>query len=552
MLTRLSVENYALIESLEMELSPSLNIITGETGAGKSILLGALGLIMGNRADTSMLSDTGRNCIIEGTFDLSGLDLEEFFSGNEIDYDTSTVIRRVITPAGKSRAYVNDLPVQLTLLRELSARLIDIHSQHQSLMIGDEGFRIGIVDSISAHKPLLESYRRAYFSLRDAEKELALLRARAEQNRKDEDYLRFQYEQIAALKLHEGEQAELETEQRELANAGQIRQVLYSSLESLESDETGVLTTLKAAEAGLRQVSDVYSPAEPLSDRVRSVLVELKDIAAELSAGGNAVEDDPARLSQIDIRLDSIYSLIQKHHVDSADALIALGSEFSSRLEAITSSEEALASLGNKIADLRSAAQELAQEITLNRKKAADELAKQVERTLERLGMPGSRFIAEIMPAPSLAATGGDEVRFMFTANRNAEPQPLEKIASGGEISRVMLTLKSLVARSTMLPTIIFDEIDSGVSGRIADATGGIIVELAEHMQVINITHLPQVASKGDTHFFVYKDDEEGITRTHIRRLDPEERITEIAKMLSGSQITDAALTQARLLLDYR
>lgn len=549
MLTRLSVDNYALIDGLEMELSPSLNIITGETGAGKSILLGALGLILGNRADIAALKDNGRNCVIEGIFDISTYGLEGFFAGNELEYDPSTVIRRVITPAGKSRAYVNDLPVQLSTLRDISVKLIDVHSQHQSLMLADESFRTGIVDSIAGTGGAMKRYRELYSSLRGAERELADLRAETERSKRDEDYLRFQHEQIAALRLKEGEQEELEAEQRELANAEQIQGALAASAGMLDEDDTGILPRLKAIENGLSTISQVYPRGGELAARVRSVLVELKDISSELFSEAGRVEGNPARLAEVDARMNTVWSLLRKHRLASSDELMALEKELSAKLGIISSSDESICALEAKISEIRALATAEAAGITSARMAAAEKLSAGVESSLERLGMPASRFLCEITPLRELSATGADEIRFLFSANRNAPPYPLEKIASGGEVSRVMLTLKSLVSRSKLLPTIIFDEIDTGVSGRIADAMGDIIAELAAHMQVVNITHLPQVASKGDTHFLVYKEDTPLGVQTRIRRLSPGERTVEIAKMLSGSHVTDAAITQAKTLL---
>lgn len=549
MLARLSVENYALIESLEMEWSPSLNIVTGETGAGKSILLGALGLVLGNRADIAVLKDTERNCVVEGIFNVSAYGLEDFFTENDLDYDPVTTIRRVITPAGKSRAYVNDLPVQLAVLKELSSKLIDIHSQHQSLMLGDAGFRISIVDAVADDAVLRARYREVYGSLRAAEGKLSRLRAEAEQSLRDQDYIKYQYEQIHALKLREGELAEIEAEQRELGSAENIRTVLQSAEQALDNDETGVLVQLRSAEQALRGVREVYPSGNALAERMYTVLVELKDIASEVSSEAQRVGDDPARLEQLDQRLDALYTLMRRHGVGSDAELIALEKEFASKLGIIEGSEQAIAELEGDVARLRAEATELAAELTAERRKASLVLNGMVQDKLSLLGMPAARFSCEVIPMETLSSTGADEVKFLFAAGGGIGLQPLEKTASGGEVSRVMLTLKSIVAQSTMLPTIIFDEIDTGVSGRIADAMGDIIAGLAGRMQVINITHLPQVASKGDTHFLVYKDETPSGTKTLIRRLTADERIGEIAKMLSGSHVTDAAMSQARTLL---
>lgn len=551
MLERLSVENYALIEKLDLELSPSLNIITGETGAGKSILLGALGLILGNRTDGSVLKDTGKNCVIEGVFNLDGCGLQSFFEENDLEYDTTTVVRRIITPAGKSRAYVNDIPVQITSLRELSLRLIDIHSQNQSELIGDENFRIRVIDSLADNRKLLSDYSVQYESLCRKERELSRMKEELAQSRRDEEYMRSQWEQLVALGLKAGELQELEAEQSELANAGEILAALAIATEGFGAEETGALPTVKVAAQSLQHISNVLEQAGALAERLESVYVEMKDIDAEISSLAGRIESNPARLEAVDNRLGSIYALLKRHKVDTAEELIAIESALRNKLEAISGAGENLSELEAKIASARAEAVKIATKITTARTKAAAKLDGEVGKVLQRLGMAAAIFATEVTSTGILSATGGDTVRFLFNANRDATLQPLERVASGGETSRVMLALKSIVARSTMLPTIIFDEIDTGVSGRIADVTGDIIAELGTAMQVVNITHLPQVASKGDTHFLVYKRETASGITTRISRLNREERVEEIAKMLSGSEVTAAAISQARSLLGY-
>ena len=548
MLSRLSVENYALIEKLDMELSPGLNIVTGETGAGKSILLGALGLILGNRADIAVLKDTGRNCIVEGTFAVSGYGLEDFFADNDIDYEPQAIIRRIITPAGKSRAYVNDQPVQLQTLKELSFRLIDIHSQHSSRMLSDDGFRTGTLDSIAREPALLADYGLVYRELREAEGRLGRLRTEAETNRRDEEYLRYQFEQIETLKLVPGEQEELEAEQKELANAEQILAALGHAEELLDRDDMGILTGLKSALQSLRSISGVYASGAGLSERIHAAYLELKDIGSEIGGEKDRVEYNPVRLAKVDERLDSIYSLQQKHNLHSVEELIEFRNSIATKLDNISSDTEEIAKLERIIAGLKEKAVKQAAALTSSRVKAAKVLDAGIEAILGKLGMPSALFRSDIT-AVELMPHGADEIVFMFDANGKGSLQPLEKVASGGEISRVMLAMKSLVARGAKLPTIIFDEIDTGVSGRIADATGEIIAGLASVMQVVNITHLPQVASKGETHFLVYKEGDGPAARTVIKKLATAERVTEIAKMLSGSTVTDAALKQAETLL---
>lgn len=551
MLERLSIENYALIQQLELELSPSLNIITGETGAGKSILLGALGLIMGNRADTAVLKDSGRNCVIEGLFDMGGYGLETFFDENELDYERHTVIRRIVTPAGKSRAYVNDLPVQLATLRELAAHLIDIHSQNQGVLVADGEFRIRVLDSLADNRGLRAEYGRAYRALREREQELARLREEVGRNRRDEEYMRFQWQQIAALGLHEGELQELEAEQRELSNAEGILAALSEAGGLMENDETGVLAALKTAEAALQRIGGVLEGTSDLAARIHSAYVELKDVSGEVASLAGRIEDNPARLEAVDNRIGAVSDLMRRYGAASSDELLALGNDLATRLEAITDSDAEIAELEAETGALRVTAEGLAAAVTASRTEASALFDEAVGRVLARLGMPSARFVTEITPSGALSPSGADSVRFLFNANGGEGLQSLERIASGGETSRVMLALKSIVARSTKLPTILFDEIDTGVSGKIADAMGRIIAELGDFMQVVNITHLPQVASKGETHFLVYKEASPSGNVTRIRLLDREARVGEIAKMLSGSEVTEAAVAQARALLGY-
>lgn len=551
MLERLSIENYALIQQLELELSPSLNIITGETGAGKSILLGALGLIMGNRADTAVLKDSGRNCVIEGLFDMGGYGLETFFDENELDYERHTVIRRIVTPAGKSRAYVNDLPVQLATLRELAAHLIDIHSQNQGVLVADGEFRIRVLDSLADNRGLRAEYGRAYRALREREQELARLREEVGRNRRDEEYMRFQWQQIAALGLHEGELQELEAEQRELSNAEGILAALSEAGGLMENDETGVLAALKTAEAALQRIGGVLEGTSDLAARIHSAYVELKDVSGEVASLAGRIEDNPARLEAVDNRIGAVSDLMRRYGAASSDELLALGNDLATRLEAITDSDAEIAELEAETGALRVTAEGLAAAVTASRTEASALFDEAVGRVLARLGMPSARFVTEITPSGALSPSGADSVRFLFNANGGEGLQSLERIASGGETSRVMLALKSIVARSTNLPTILFDEIDTGVSGKIADAMGRIIAELGDSMQVVNITHLPQVASKGETHFLVYKEASPSGNVTRIRLLDREARVGEIAKMLSGSEVTEAAVAQARALLGY-
>ena len=545
MLRRLSVENYALIEKLELELDPHLNIITGETGAGKSILLGALGLLLGARSDSAAIKDATRNCRVEGLFDLSGRDLRPFFEQNELDYEEQCTLTRIITPAGKSRAFVNDVPVQLAQLRELGTQLIDIHSQHQNLILSSEEFRTSALDTVAGNAALLTEYGAAYARQAELRRRLAALESAAAEGRRDEEWLRFQAGELTAANLREGEQAELEEQLAVLEHADQIGETLTTLRNRFDDDETGVLAQLKNTESELNRLRDRHPQAGAYADRLRSVMEELKDIDASAAAESERIDADPERLQMLSTRLDTLYTLAQKHHAASAEELIAIRDGYLERLAAIDHGDEQIAACREELARATEQATKLAERLHKAREKAAPAFGKEICTTLERLGMPDTAFRVALEPTQELTRTGSDTVTYLFSANHAMTPQAVERIASGGELSRVMLALKAMLARSMQLPTIIFDEIDTGVSGRIADAMGEIIASLADSMQVVDITHLPQVASKGEAHFVVYKRD----GRTSITRLTAEERTTEIAKMLSGSRITDAALSQARILL---
>ena len=548
MIQRVTVENYALIRHLDITLGSGLNIITGETGAGKSILLGALGLILGNRADSAALADNVSNCVVEAEFDLSGYGLEAFFEEQELEYDTPCIVRRVITPAGKSRAYVNDLPVQLTTLKELGLRLVDIHSQHRSLLVASEDFRREVVDNFSASHALLSRYAEAYSALQSAERELAKTRAEAERNSADEEWVRYQWEQLSSAALREGELAELEQRQSELANSEEIGERIGGAVEALGAEERGVLAMLKASEQSMRHLARVWSGGEEVAERLRSVQVELKDIEATLSDALDRVDADPNALATVEERLATIYALLRKHKVESVEELLSIQAEFGRRMELITDLDGVIARLEAEVAAARKVAQSVADELTALRQRGAEALSSGVTEMLGRLGMSGARFLCRVTP-DVLRESGADIIEFVFSSSPAGTLLPIEKIASGGEISRVMLCLKAIAARCAKLPTIIFDEIDTGVSGRVADEMGEVITELSASMQVLNITHLPQVASKGDDHFVVYKEVTNDGAESRIRRLTTDERVEEIAKMLSGSVVTDAAREQARQLL---
>lgn len=545
MLRRLTVENYALIERLDLELDSHLNIITGETGAGKSILLGALGLLLGNKNESGTLRDESRSCIIEGMFDVEGYGLEPIFEENDIDYEPQTVIRRMISASGKSRSFVNDMPVPLSVLRDLGVRLIDIHSQHRNMILSDEAFRTSALDTLAEAVEQVGEYRTLYAELRAAEREAERMAAEAESLRKDEEWLRYQVDEFEAAALKEGELKEAESELSVLENADQIGEALTMVRNILDADEVGVLEQLASAENAVRYVSRNYPAGEEIAARLHSVVAELKDLGQVVADDSERIDANPERLQYLTERVNLIYSLCQKHRVQTLEELLLVQERLSAQLHAITHSDEALEQQQRKIAALREKATKSAKKIHALREKAAKSMSKSIEQGLTQLGMPEARFEVEVADAGELLSSGSDRIRFMFSANARMTPQSVEKIASGGEISRVMLSLKALLAEKSKLPTIIFDEIDTGVSGRIADAMGDIISSLGENMQVVAITHLPQVASKGKSHFVVYKEQ----STTHLTRLGEDDRITEIAKMLSGSEITSAAMSQARILL---
>lgn len=547
MLKHLTVENYALIERLDMTLDSRLNIITGETGAGKSILLGAIGLLLGGRADVAALKQAANNCVVEGVFDIAAYGLESFFEQNDLDYDGEVVIRRVVTTAGKSRAYVNDLPVSLAVLKELGARLIDIHSQHRTLMLAEEDFRMQIVDSLAENGALRADYAERYEALRRAERELSELTEEVAKAERDREYVEFQHSQLASMKLRKGELEELEAEQRLLDNVERIGAAIGESLAALDQEEEGVLARLSVMTSAFGKLAEVYAPAQEIAERLRGVAVELKDLDSTLADELSRVESNPQRAQQVVDRLDGIYTLMRKHSVQTVEELIAIEADYARRLGVLNDSSEQLAALQKRVEQCHKGAVAAAAKLTSSRKKAAVLLAEQTEQMLHRLGMEHARFVVDVVAMDSLSAMGADGVEFLFSSTPKFAPQPLERVASGGETSRVMLCLKALVVGKTNMPTVIFDEIDTGVSGRIADEMGRIISEMSQGRQVVNITHLAQVASKGDTHFTVYKDAKEGITR--IALLSAEERIREVASMISGNEVTEAAIAQARTLL---
>ena len=546
MLKSLTIENYALIDSLSVEWDEHLNIITGETGAGKSILLGALGLLLGAKNEGNATKDLERNCVIEAIFNIEGLGLEAFFEENDLDYESEISIRRIITPAGKSRSFVGDMPVQLTTLKELGAMLVDIHSQHQNLILASENFRISTLDTIAQNRPLLEEYTTLLSALGKLRAEYRTMAEDMEAARKDEEWLRYTVEELRAAKLKENEQSETEQKLAILESADNINEALTTLRNTLDDEELGAIISLSRSERELSSLGEKYPTGVTIAERLKSVVAELKDISTTASDEVEHLDADPETLQKLSDRLNTIYSLEMKHRAESYDDLLRKFKEFEARLATIDNSDTALKELKARIEELEAECHTAADRISESRKGVCGVLEQHIISTLNLLGMADVRFSVEITKSAEFSPLGTDSVTYMFSANPTTKPAPVERIASGGELSRIMLSLKSLLAERKKLPTVIFDEIDTGVSGRIADAMGSIIAGLSQNMQIVDITHLPQVASKQGSHFVVYK--EEG--RTNIRRLSAKERIDEIAKMLSGSEITEHARKQAKILLE--
>ena len=545
MLKSLTIENYALIESLHVEWDEHLNIITGETGAGKSILLGALGMLLGAKNEGQATKDISKNCIIEATFRIDGLGLESTFEQNDLDYESEITIRRIITPAGKSRSFVGDMPVQLTLLKELGAHLIDIHSQHQNLILSSEEFRISTLDTLADNIKIRERYTTLLHELNALRIKYRKMEEKLETARRDEEWLRHIVEELRAANLKDGEQAETEQKLAILESADRIGEALTALRNRLDDEELGALVTLTRSERDFEAIGERYPEGVSLAERLRSVVAELKDISATAADEAERIDADPERLQKLSDRLNTIYSLEMKHRAESYDDLLAKAKEFEARLATIDNSDSDLRMLREEIDDVQSKCRKVATELRESRQAVCKSFEDSIIATLKQLGIEDAQFMVEITPLEDFTPSGADSIAYLFSANRTTKPGAIERIASGGELSRMMLALKALLAEKIELPTIVFDEIDTGVSGRIADSMGEIIANMARDMQVIDITHLPQVASKRGAHFVVYKS--EG--RSNIRRLSERERTDEIAKMLSGSEITEAARKQARILL---
>lgn len=550
MLKKLNIDNYALIESSEINFESGFTVITGETGAGKSILLGALGLLMGGKVETKYFKDAEKKCVIEATFDISKYNLQSFFAENELEYDDETIIRKEIQPAGKVRQFVNDSPVSLSSLKSLGERLIDIHSQHQNLLIKDDAFQLSVVDAVADTKNEFEQYSAQYRKWKELAQQLERLKQQQEEDKDNQDYLESQLEKLTSAKLVEGEQTELEDEQNVLTNADTIREALSNAYWNMEEDDSSVASRLKESINSMGKVSDMVSGMEELIERGNSLLAEVKDISATLSDYMDKVESDPKRLEFIQQRLDTLYTLERRFKVDSVEDLIKTREDLEQRVSRFSSSTEELEELEQEVEKAKRELTKFAGALSNKRKDNADRIAESIVKNLVEMGMPASRLQVEVSQVDGFTPSGIDKVTFLFSANKDKTMFPISSIASGGEISRVMLSLKNLLSQVSSLPTVILDEIDTGISGEVAGRMGNVMKQMASNMQVISITHLPQIASKGDNHYKVYKVDRGEKIVSSIKLLSEEERVDEIAQMLSGASPTDAARANARELMN--
>lgn len=550
MLKQLYIKNFTLIDELNIQMHPGFSVITGETGAGKSIILGAIGLLLGNRADSKSIKAGRDRCVIEAHFDLSKYDMQQFFTDNDIDEDLSdTIIRRELTAAGKSRAFINDTPVSLTKMRELGEQLVDIHSQHQNLLLQKEDFQLNVVDIIAQDEKQRKNYEAAYNQYKQANQKLNALKAEIEKNRENEDFLRFQFKELDEAQLQNGEQEELEQKYEMLSHSEDIKTALYQADNHLSGDDGNIIERLKQTSEQLANIKDVYPEVTELLERIDSSYIELKDIAQEVNGLTDHVEFDPAHLETINERLDKLNSLQQKFHVRDLGELIETYHQLKEQLSHIDHSDEDVEALEQEVTQLLENAQKQAKELTAIRTKAAKKVEEEMKQRLIPLGIPNVRFSISLTEKP-LSHDGGDKVSFLFSANKSTPLQPVTQVASGGEIARVMLSLKAMISGAVKLPTIIFDEIDTGVSGKIAEKMAQIMVEMGNHeRQVLSITHLPQIAAMGSHHYKVSKEETDNGTISRMTELSQQERVQEIAQMLSGSDVSEAALANAKELL---
>lgn len=549
MLTHLSIQNYALIEKIEIDFPQGLTIITGETGAGKSILLGALALIAGSRADSTALQDKTKKCIVEGVFDIKGYSLKPFFTANELDHADKTVIRREVSPEGKSRAFINDTPVNLSQLRELALQLIDIHSQHETLTLNEADYQLSVIDAFAGTSELVSKYGSDYARYKELDRSLAELTEKEKQSRLDADYWQFQFNEFEEANLQAGEQEEIENELKVLNNSEEIKSVLSRCAVSLNGGEVNILASLAEVKTMLSGISSLNPQYGELLSRINSSLIELKDIAAEIESAEERTNYDPSRAELLSERIDLIYRLQKKHHVNSVEELLEVKKKIDLRLSDISSLGTEITALQQEVEKLRQKLFLLAKRISADRKRSLPRLEKEVGGLLSDLAMPNAQFRVEHILLETLTSSGIDKMKFLFSANKGSDLKEISKVASGGELSRLMLSIKSLIARKTALPSIIFDEIDTGVSGAVAEQVGRMVSDMAAAMQVFAITHLPQIASKGNSHFAVYKEEVRNRTVTSIKQLSKEERVKEIAGMLSAGKATEASIRNAKELL---
>jgi DNA repair protein RecN (Recombination protein N) len=550
MLKELNVENYALIDKLNISFSEGMSIITGETGAGKSILLGALSLVLGGRADSNVLKNTEQNCIVEGVFHIEGYGLESFLAENDIDYEPDLIIRRTINSAGKSRAFINDIPVNAAIIKDISHRLLDIHSQHQNLLLSSSKFQLSVIDAVTEFGDLKNEYLKYFNTYKAEEKKLEDLLDRSAKAKADYDYIKFQFEQLQQANLKANEQNDLEIEIQELSNIEEIKTGYEKLTALLSNEEISIVNMLKESENILIRLSKVHALSSELFTRLKDILVEIKDIGEEANRINDSLEINPERLTVVENRLNNIYDLQQKHRVATINELLDIQENFGNSLSEIEDFDETISKTQKAVNYNLGKIKELSQQISALRKKTIPSVEKHVSTLLKLLGMPNVIFKVELTHSEHFSPDGTDNITFLFSANKDMPPREISKVASGGEMSRLMLALKSLLVRGINLPTIIFDEIDTGVSGEVADKMGNIIKELSEKAQVINITHLPQIAAKGNAHYLVYKEDTATATHTKVRKLNDNERVMEIAKMLSGSKITDTAIEHAKDLIE--
>lgn len=550
MLQQLYIRNFTLIDELDIELRPGFSVITGETGAGKSIILGAIALLLGQRADSKAIKQGSDRCIIEAHFDLTRYQLKPFFDENDIDYDASDcIIRRELTAAGKSRAFVNDTPVALSLLKELGDMLVDVHSQHQNLLLGKQDFQLEVIDTIAQDQALLNEYQQTFAAYHEKQRQLQALQEEMERNKQNLDFLQFQYEELTNVQLVEDEQEKLEQQREMMTHSEDIKTALYETNQHLVADEQGILSRLRKSLSAIHTITKVYPTSEDWIERMESCQIELKDIAQDVEARLEDIDFNPAELERINQRLDKIYDLQKKYHAETIAELIQQRDELKRQLSQIENSDEALASLQNELDVLKKKCLQQAETLTKLRQKASKEIERQMRERLVPLGMPNVRFEVKVNKA-ELHKSGQDDIAFLFSANTSSPLQPISQVASGGEIARVMLSLKAMISGAVKLPTIIFDEIDTGVSGKIAERMAEIMKEMgANDRQVISITHLPQIAALGTTHYRVSKEETATGTTSKMQMLSNDERIHEIAQMLSGSDITAAAIQNAKELL---